>query len=565
MKKRNKILLVFIFIVISLLISNKSFAETVKTMTIVLDPGHGGHESGAVNSQYGILEKDINLTTARYLRDYLNNYYGINIIMTHDGLPLDQEMEVVDRSMVARNNNADLLLCLHYNAAGENEQSADGAEVYVTYNKSQYKYNEESTEIGNLILRNLGSLGIRSRGVKTKLCNDTEEKWQYYDGSRADYYGIIRYAMKGDGEDRGIDFSKGAGITTILIEHAFIRGRDYQFFNTNEKIRKIAEADGSAIVEHYNLKLKTEVPNSIALDKENLILSIGEKEKITATIIPETAINKKVIWSTSNENIAKINNDGEIEAISEGKATITVTADGNDAVKKEIQVEVIKPYIEIENGEEANAVLGSRLQLFKDIGKLDSKVTWQSENNQIATVDENGLITTTGEGSTTIKAKLEEYAVEDTIKINVTKLEDNQKIEILDYKEENGIISKFERMTTKDDFIKHIKIPENYKIEVEYKDEKNEYIGTGTKIKILDENNIVVQNYIARLYADVNGDGRISAMDFTYIRNHIMEVQAITEENTKLASDVNGDGRISTMDFTLIRNDIMDVQKIVTK
>ena len=189
---------------------NVSNAETVKTMKIVIDPGHGGHETGAINYSDGIMEKDINLKTARYLRDYLQDYYGVQIIMTHDGLDSNTEMSIVDRGMVARNNNADLLLCLHYNAASAGN-SWNGAEVYVTANTSCYKYNQESTEIGNLILRNLSNLGLYNRGVKTRLCQDTGPKWEYSDGTKADYYGIIRYAMKGNAEDRGPDITNGSG------------------------------------------------------------------------------------------------------------------------------------------------------------------------------------------------------------------------------------------------------------------------------------------------------------------------------------------------------------------
>ena len=45
-------------------------------MKIVIDPGHGGHETGAINYTDGIMEKDINLKTARYLREYYKNHYA---------------------------------------------------------------------------------------------------------------------------------------------------------------------------------------------------------------------------------------------------------------------------------------------------------------------------------------------------------------------------------------------------------------------------------------------------------------------------------------------------------
>ncbi len=566
MKKFNfkiKILISILFVIItSVILNNNCFAETVKTMTIVLDPGHGGHETGAINYNDNIFEKDINLTTTRYLRDFLNNYYGVKVIMTHDGLPSDQEMEIVDRSMVARNNNADLLLCLHYNAAGTDTDEANGAEIYVTSRTEQYKYKQEATEIGDLILKNLSNLGIRKRGIFNRFCQDEGEKWQYYDGSQADYYGIIRYAMKGPGEDRGIDFRDGSGITTVLIEHAFIRGRDVQFFNSNEKMKKIAEADGMAVVEHYNLKLKSEVPNSISVNKENISMIIGNKEQVTATITPDTAKNKKIIWKSNNDKVAKVNENGEIEAISEGTAIITAIADGNEAVRKDISVTVIKPYIEIENGEEISTILGSKVQLLKNIGNLKNEVKWKSESEDLATVDSNGLVTTLDEGTAVITASLDNLHISSSIKINIKKLDDNQTISFIDYKNGNGIISNFDRLTSDKDFISHIKMPEGFTAKITKIDSTYEYIGTGAKVEILDDKGNVVQTYLCRLYGDVNGDGRISTLDYTLIKNHIMEVKYIVVENIKFASDVNNDNKVSTLDFTLIKNDIMDVKSL---
>ncbi len=553
------LIIIFLYIIFS---KNLCFAETVKTMTIVLDPGHGGHESGSINYDYGIMEKDINLKTTRYLRDYLNNYYGINIIMTHDGLADNQEMEIVDRSMVARNNNADLLLCLHYNATGSIYEEANGAEVYVTSRREQYKYYDESKEIGELILRNLGRIGIASRGVKTRLCNDTEEKWQYYDGSRADYYGIIRYCMKGPGDDRGINFSNGSGIQAILIEHAFIRGSDFQFINTDEKLKRIGEADGQAIVEHFNLKLKTEVPNSITLDKDDLTLFVGEKQTVNATIKPDSAKNKKVIWKSSDSSIVKVDENGVIEAIAEGTAKVTAIADGNEAIKKEITVNTIQPHIDIENGAETSVIEGNKIQLFTDIGKLDCDVVWKSEDENIASVDSNGLVQGLKAGNTKITATIEKFNVEASITINVTKLSEEQKIEIIDYKEENGVISNFDRETNKENFIKHFNIPKDFEINITYLSKDNIYVGTSAKIEILDSDKNVVQTYITKLYGDVDGDGIITARDYTFIKNDIMNLKKISSEIMKSTADVDNDNVITTRDYTFIKNDIMNLKKI---
>lgn len=261
---RNKItfsILMFflIYIILGLKPSN---AANGKTMTIVLDPGHGGYESGAVNGSEGIIERDITLKTARYLKEYLEQYYGVTVIMTHNGLNSNSVMEVVERGMCARNNNADLFVSLHFNSAPVGK-SMNGAEVFVTNSRLLYKYNQEASEIGRGILNNLSKLGIYNRGVKTRLCNDIGPKWEYSDGTKADYYGVIRYAMKGDAEDRGLNIASGVGITTVLVEHCFIQGSDVQYINSDEKLKKLAEADGKAIADHYGLAKNKPISNYI--------------------------------------------------------------------------------------------------------------------------------------------------------------------------------------------------------------------------------------------------------------------------------------------------------------
>ena len=557
-KKIFKLFTILLIILISYITFgfNASNAETVKTMKIVIDPGHGGHETGAINYTDGIMEKDINLKTSRYLKDYLEDYYGVEIIMTHDGLDSNTEMSIVDRGMVARNNNADLLLCLHYNAASAGN-SWNGAEVYVTANKSCYKYNQESTEIGNLILRNLSNLGLFSRGVKTRLCQDTGPKWEYSDGSKADYYGIIRYAMKGNAEDRGLDITSGAGITSILIEHCFISGSDVQFINTDAKLQKLAQADGRAIVEHYGLKLKKDVVAELILNKTSVNMIVGDKTKIDYTINPSTAINKKVNWQASDSKIATVDENGNITAVGEGTATITATADGNDKVSSKVQVKVTNPNITIQNGERASMLEGSKMQLFTDTGAIDSKITFKSSNEDILKVDENGLVSGAKVGTAKITATYEQYKKTASIEITVNKLNENETIEIKDYKETNGVISNFARETNSAEFAKHIKVTGDLKVKVDIEN----FVGSGTKIQIY-KGDECLQTYICKLYGDVNGDGKISAVDYVKIKNHILKYKILTDDISCSVADVSNDNKISALDYVKIKNDILNVKKL---
>ena len=553
-----KLLNIFLIVIIIYIMFgfNISNAEIVKTMKIVIDPGHGGHETGAINYDDGIMEKDISLKSARYLKEYFGDYYGVEVIMTHNGLDNNTEMSVLDRGMCARNNNADLLLCLHYNAAPSGN-SWNGAEVYVSANKSCYKYNKESTEIGNLILRNLSNLGIYNRGVKTRLCQDTGPKWEYSDGTKADYYGIIRYAMKGDSEDKGLDITKGLGITSILIEHCFISGEDVRFINTDAKLQKIAEADGQAIVEHYGLKLKTDVVSELILNKTSANMIVGDKTKIDYTINPSTACNKKVNWSTSDSKIATVDSNGNITAVGEGTATITATADGNDKISSKVQVTVTNPKITIQNGNNASMIEGSKLQLFTDTGALDSKVTFKSTDENILKVDSNGLVTAVKEGSAKIIATYEEYNKTASIEITVNKLEDDEKIEIEGYKEQNAVISNFERETNPTDFVKNIKVSEDLKVKVN----TDSFVGSGTTVQIF-RGDECIQTYTCKLYGDVNGDGKISVMDYVKIKNHILKYKVLSDELSMSVADVNKDNKVSVMDYVKIKNDILNIKKL---
>lgn len=235
-------------------------SKNVNAMTIVLDPGHGGKDSGAIANDKKTYERDVNLKIARYLKEYLEKY-DVKLELTHNGFE-NGELEIYDRAMIARNKKADLFVSLHINSSPGG--SAVGAEAFVTANKSLPKYNEDTTKLGNKVLNNLAKLGIKNRGVQTRLITrDTSDV--YSDGTIADYYGVIRYAMRGTRIDYGVvkpagaisaNIQKGEGVPTLLIEHCYINSSDFSFIDSDDDIKKLAIADGDAIVEHYKLKKK---------------------------------------------------------------------------------------------------------------------------------------------------------------------------------------------------------------------------------------------------------------------------------------------------------------------
>lgn len=306
--KISKIAIILFIIMFTILTTN-----VVQAMTIVLDPGHGGKDPGAVNGS--IYEKDVSLKIANYIKEYLQEYENVNVILTHNGLP-SGELMIFERAMIARNNKADLLISLHINSS--ESSTVSGAEIYVSANNSLEKYNKNTTELSNKILSKLSALGISNRGVKTRLI-PTDTTDVYTDGTRADYYGIIRYAMRGTMIDYGkvtiikdgqkvevpastsANVQNGEGVPTILIEHCYIKGTDVQYIDSDEDIKKIAKADADAIVEYYDLKRKEVFDEKIIINQE----------KMTVKVTPEVTV-EELVKKLNTKNYSIMDKDGNV-------------------------------------------------------------------------------------------------------------------------------------------------------------------------------------------------------------------------------------------------------------
>ncbi|MGB4704270.1 MAG: N-acetylmuramoyl-L-alanine amidase [Candidatus Saccharicenans sp.] len=92
--------------------------------TIVIDPGHGGNETGA-RGVYGTLEKDVTLSIARKLKEVIERELKYRVLMTREAdvtLPLER------RAALANNNKADLFISIHVN--GSRRTAATGSETF---------------------------------------------------------------------------------------------------------------------------------------------------------------------------------------------------------------------------------------------------------------------------------------------------------------------------------------------------------------------------------------------------------------------------------------------------
>jgi N-acetylmuramoyl-L-alanine amidase len=95
-------------------------------MKIVIDAGHGGHDSGAVNPGVGVQEKDLNLQIALALQGWLMSG-GHNVYLTRGA---DFFVELSERAAIANANGANAFISIHCNAAGN--PAAKGFEIWTS-------------------------------------------------------------------------------------------------------------------------------------------------------------------------------------------------------------------------------------------------------------------------------------------------------------------------------------------------------------------------------------------------------------------------------------------------
>ena len=200
-------------------------------IVVVLDPGHGGKDSGATRGS--VYEKTINFKVASYCKAELEKYYGVTVYMTRTG---DTNPSLEERARFAASKNANILVSIHQNSGSS---SSRGAEVY--YPNKNYKpaIGNSGKAVADSIQKELVSLGLNNRGTKIR---NTANGSTYADGSYADYYGIIRNAKK-------------LGVPGIIVEHAFLsNASDYNnFLSSDSKLQKLGIADATGIAKAFGL------------------------------------------------------------------------------------------------------------------------------------------------------------------------------------------------------------------------------------------------------------------------------------------------------------------------
>lgn len=196
--------------------------------------------------------------------------------------------------------------------------------------------------------------------------------------------------------------------------------------------------DGTGIFGYIQISVVATPVESITLDKSSCTMKVGDLLTINATVSPETATNKNLLWSSTNNQIAMVDNSGKINALSLGECDVIATATDGAGVSASCKV-IVEPTpvetISISANGSTTVRIGESLQLTAIVlpsTATDSSVIWLSENEGVATVTDNGLVTAISAGKATITASAGSVSAEiaitvessqvDNISLNLTNL-----------------------------------------------------------------------------------------------------------------------------------------------
>ncbi len=194
-------------------------AQRYVVRKIVLDPGHGGEDPGAIGVN-GLREKDVVLDISKQVRDQLNNY-GIDVILTRDR---DRFISLSRRTAIANANDADFFISIHANSS--RLKGVKGFEVYYLSNAVDDNARAVEAAENSFLKFDEESFYFRNSALEATL-------WDLvYTENRQESIELARYITKAVDDSmsiksRGIKSArfyvlKGTQMPAVLIETGFI-------------------------------------------------------------------------------------------------------------------------------------------------------------------------------------------------------------------------------------------------------------------------------------------------------------------------------------------------------
>ena len=209
-------------------------------------------------------------------------------------------------------------------------------------------------------------------------------------------------------------FCECISLTSITSLNPFPPSGAHVFSNLPQSVILYVPAES---IEYYklvedwnffpNIEALTIPAENITLDKNNISIKVSETTTLNITVLPENTTNKEVVWTSSDESVATVEN-GVVTAHKVGVATITATT--TDGTNLSATCEVIVTPTVAENialdktsvSLEINKTVALNITILPET-TTNKEVVWTSSDESVATV-ENGIVTALKAGVATITA-----------------------------------------------------------------------------------------------------------------------------------------------------------------
>ena len=175
---------------------------------------------------------------------------------------------------------------------------------------------------------------------------------------------------------------------------------------------------GACAINVYN-----QAVTGVTIEPSEAELTVGSSTKLTATVLPENASNKNVVYSVDDESILSVDQDGNITGLSLGTATVTVTTeDGGFTASTEITVIPVQVTGVGVSPEAASVGLGHTIQLtasIKPSNATNKNLSWSVSDETIISVDDRGTVTGLSLGTATVIVTTEDGGFSASAEITV--------------------------------------------------------------------------------------------------------------------------------------------------
>ena len=205
--------------------------------------------------------------------------------------------------------------------------------------------------------------------------------------------------------NQGVAPGSGKVMTILMEPVGDVPDGNYTVAVQNIKLGTSEMADKYAGQDSESLFNVTHAATAITISETSIGIEKGESYQLTATV-NDDATNKNITWSSADESIVTVDENGIVTAVNFGTTIITITSQSNPDVVATCEVTVLyHPVTGITiSHSSAKIKVGETLQLTATVNEdaSEKQVIWSSSDESVATIDNDGLITGIHYGTVTI-------------------------------------------------------------------------------------------------------------------------------------------------------------------